>query len=103
MISPQCSCGYVPDDADDLADHLRDIFIPDDAIGADGCVHDEIAPDCVRDVGNLPPRQRVPLLACFCGFAADETLKFDDHILAMFLTPDRVGIDGNKHVTVIPA
>jgi hypothetical protein len=103
MTCPQCSCGYVPNDADDLGDHLLEMFIPEDAIGADGCVHDEIAFDRVCAVGIFPEGKRVPLLACFCGFATDEMPKFDDHVLAMFLTPDRVGVDGDKHVPAVPA
>jgi hypothetical protein len=103
MIYPQCSCGYAPEDADDLSDHLLEVFTPHDALGADGRVHDEIAPDCVRVVGIFPEGERVPSLACFCGFSTDEMPKFDDHVLAMFLTPDRVGVDGDKHVPVVPA
>lgn len=103
MTYPQCLCGYAPEDFDDLCDHLLEMFTPKDAIGADGRVHDEISPDCVRVVGNLLPEQRVPLLVCFCGFATDETPEFDDHVLAKFLTSDRVGVDGGRHVPVAPA
>jgi hypothetical protein len=103
MARPQCSCGYASANADEFADHLLEMFTPDDAIGADGRVHDEIAPDRVRVVGVFLEGECVPALACFCGFATDETSKFDDHVLAMFLTPDRVGVDGDKHMPVVPA
>jgi hypothetical protein len=34
---------------------------------------------------------------CFCGFGTDEQVEFDDHLLSMFITPDRTGADGQKH------
>jgi hypothetical protein len=103
MTILQCACGYAPSDDEDLSDHLLEMFTPKNAIGADGRRHDEISPDIVRSVRAFPQGQRVPPLVCFCGFGTDETSEFDDHVLAMFLTPNRVGVDGGKHAPVVPA
>jgi hypothetical protein len=92
----QCSCGYAGA-TDGLAEHVGEVFIPADDIGTDGQAHAEISADCVRATAGHPGSARVPGFTCLCGFFAEEPADFDDHLLAMFITPDRVGTDGTRH------
>jgi hypothetical protein len=73
------------------------VFIPADDIGTDGQAHAEMAADAVPAAGGHPG---APGLTCLCGFNAGEPAAFDDHLLAMFITPDRVGTDGTRHAEV---
>lgn len=84
-----CSCGFAIDAAEELGDHLRDVFARDDDTGTDGRVHAEIT----------PAGQRQPLV-CACGFQAGGGPEFDDHILIVTSPPDSIGNDGEKHVPV---
>jgi hypothetical protein len=92
----QCSCGYTGQDTE-FAEHLGEVFIPADDIGTDGRVHAELAADRVPAVARHPGAPRVPGLTCLCGFFAGEPAALDDHLLAMFITPDQVGTDGARH------
>jgi hypothetical protein len=40
---------------------------------------------------------------CACGFATDDTPEFDDHLLIVFITPDSIGTDADKHVPLDPS
>jgi hypothetical protein len=42
-------------------------------------------------------------LACACGFAATESAEFDDHLLLVFITPDGIGTDGERHIPADPS
>ena len=86
----QCSCGYAGQDTE-FAEHLGEVFIPADDVGTDGQAHAEMA------AGGHPGVPRVPGLTCLCGFFSEELAAFDDHLLAMFITPDHVGTDGVRH------
>lgn len=86
-MSIACECGYQADSADDLTDHLLEIFAPDKDTGVDGLPHAEAAQDCPRDDG---------ILTCLCGYAGMiEAL--DEHFLRMFTPADGTGSDGLAH------
>lgn len=87
-----CSCGFAIDDADELGDHLREVFGREDETGTDGRVHTEVTPE----------GQRQPLV-CACGYHADGGREFDDHVLLAIVPPDSIGNDGEKHVPVDPS
>jgi hypothetical protein len=72
----QCSCGYTGQDTE-FAEHLGEVFIPAGA--------------------RHPGAPRMLGLTCLCGFLAGEPAVLDDHLLAMFITPDQVGTDGARH------
>jgi hypothetical protein len=93
----QCSCGYAGDEGE-FADHLAEAFVPlYDDTGTDGQAHAELAANRARtSVGSLDTGY-APELACLCGFAAGDGAELDDHLLAAFITADRVGADGDKH------
>jgi hypothetical protein len=93
-----CSCGFAIDDPCEFGDHFRLAFEVSDDIGIDGCVHTELADDHVRAAGRYPDTVPLPRYACACGFAADDTAEFDDHLLIAFITPDGIGTDGGRHV-----
>jgi hypothetical protein len=97
----RCSCGFAIDDPGEFGDHYRLAFAPDDDIGTDGRVHAELADDHARATGRYP--DAVPRHVCVCGFAADDTPQFDDHLLIAFITPDGTGIDGCRHAPVGPS
>jgi hypothetical protein len=85
----RCPYGWTGDDPGELVDHLGEVFTPADDIGTDGRRHDQVAPDHVRDLSNIPEPETAPRLLCFCGFGTDEAAWFNDHLLAMFTTLDR--------------
>jgi hypothetical protein len=92
----QCSCGYA-DEEDGFGDHLGEAFIPTDDVGTDGQVHAEMPPDCVPATGAHLDAPRLPGFTCLCGFFTEESSDFDEHLLAVFITADRVGTDGTRH------
>lgn len=92
MSSYHCQCGFAINDADELGDHLREVFDRPDDTGTDGRVHIEVT----------PPGQRQPLV-CSCDFRAADPSEFDDHLLMMRIPPDNIGNDGEKHVPVDPS
>ena len=83
MCPSHCSCGYQATDLNELGDHLREVFIPDDDKDADGQQHAETAHDS---------------RACLCGFMADGIVGLDAHLLAAFMPSDAIGRDGIEHV-----
>jgi hypothetical protein len=82
MSACQCACGYLAGSRDELGDHLREMFTPDDDKDAGGQPHAEAAHD------NR---------ACLCGFEADDTAGLDSHLLAVFTPPGAIGRDGREH------
>ena len=93
----QCSCGYAGDEAG-FADHLGEVFIPiHDDIGADGQAHAELAVDRASAAEGHPGTSGMSARACLCGFAAEDAAELDEHLLAIFITADGVGVDGEKH------
>lgn len=90
-MTHSCSCGFVAEDADNLQDHLLDVFALEVDRGNDGRIHAEVI---------TPPDSGQPRHVCTCGFASDVITDFDDHMLLVFTTPDHVGDDGRKHIVV---
>jgi hypothetical protein len=86
MTGQQCMCGFTEAAAVDetLADHLMEVFAPDDGKGPDGRVHLE---------GETP-------LFCLCG-TGGSALELDEHLLEVFTPADSVGRDGVKHERVL--
>ena len=82
-----CECGYLASSQQDLTDHYREMFTPDDDKGPDGLVHAEAARDIPGNDG---------ILACLCGFTGDINA-LDEHFLLVFAPPDEKGHDGRKH------
>jgi hypothetical protein len=82
MANGQCSCGFTETASVDetLADHLMEVFAPDDGKGPDGRVHLE---------GEVS-------LFCLCGIGGSAE-RLDDHLLAVFTPADAIGRDGHKH------
>jgi hypothetical protein len=80
----RCECGFDGGSAGELADHLLEMFCPQDGIAPDGTAHDE---------GPVK-------LACLCGFNAATATGLDEHFLAAFTPGDCIGADGGKHVPV---
>jgi hypothetical protein len=103
MSGFHCSCGFAVDDADEFGDHLRIVFAPDDDTGTDGQVHAEVTGGYARGTGRFPAGSPLPRHVCRCGFAADDTAEFDDHLLLVFVPPDGIATDGDRHVAVNPA
>jgi hypothetical protein len=95
----QCSCGYTGEAAG-LAEHLGEVFIPADDTGADGQAHAEMAAYAIPAATGHPGALNVSGFTCLCSFSTEESAAFDDHLLAMFVTPDRVGTDGIRHAEV---
>ena len=75
-----CLCGFAELDDEMLADHLAVVFMPDDSVGIDGDMHDELS-------GR----------ACACGFSAGSAEALEGHLLAAFTPGDGIGLDGRKH------
>jgi hypothetical protein len=86
MTLGQCSCGFTETASADetLADHLMEVFAPDDGKGPDGRVHLE---------GEVP-------LFCLCGIGGSVE-RLDDHLLAVFTPAGGVGRDGHKHERLV--
>jgi hypothetical protein len=90
MTDHRCLCGYAAADADDLADHLAEMFTPDDDVAADGRRHAEAANGTSRPAASA-------IRTCLCGFEAAGIAQLDAHLLAAFAPSDAVGRDGNRH------
>jgi hypothetical protein len=97
MITSECVCGYASGESGGLVDQLEEVFTPANDVGSDDRVHDQVAHDRAREFARVPGGGPVPGLVCFCGFGTDGQVEFDDHLLSMFITPDRIATDGQKH------
>ncbi len=93
MHSGRCACGYHAADSDELSDHLREMFTPEDDKDASGQVHAEASRD-------HPSSRSAPATAyqCLCGFTAGDIAGIDDHLLSAFTPAGSVGHDGDRHV-----
>jgi hypothetical protein len=94
MTDYHCYCGYAAASADDLTDHLAEMFTPDGDAAADGQRHAEAADDTPWPA--LPPTRR-----CLCGFEAGDIAQLDVHLLTAFTPADAVGRDGNRHTATV--
>src|SRR5215469_13470392 len=103
MSRYHCSCGFAIDAEDEFGDHLLMAFTPDDDIGTDSIMHAEMSDEFIRLTGDIPASSPLPRHVCSCGFTTNETPEFDDHLLVSFVTPDSIGVDGEKHVPVDPS
>jgi hypothetical protein len=97
MLASTCACGYASGEPGGLTDHFEEVFTPADDVGSDGRPHAQVAHDRASDFARVPDGGPVPRLVCLCGFGTDQQAEFDDHLLSMFITPDRVGPDGLRH------
>jgi hypothetical protein len=80
MPYAQCFCGFTELDDETLPDHLAVAFAPDDCVGNDGNVHDELS-------GH----------ACACGFSGSSAGDLEGHLMALFTPGDGIGLDGRRH------
>lgn len=94
MTDHHCLCGHAAADADDLADHLAEMFTPDDDMAADGRRHAEAA-----DGTSLPAASAIR--KCLCGFEAADIARLDAHLLTAFTPDDAVGRDGSQHTATV--
>jgi hypothetical protein len=90
MTNHRCLCGYAAADTDDLADHLAEMFTPDDDVAADGQPHARVASGTSRPAAPAARR-------CLCGFEAAGIAQLDAHLRTAFTPDDGVGRDGNRH------
>jgi hypothetical protein len=81
MADTRCSCGFTETAGETITDHLLEAFAPEDGLGSDGLVHEEVRPD----------------LTCSCGLAAATPGELDTHFLRVFTPGDLIGRDGQKH------
>jgi len=75
-----CSCGFTPTVDETLADHLGEMFIPDDDTDEAGQRHAETG-----------------ARTCLCGHTATSGAGLDAHLLAAFTSPGHLGRDGRAH------
>ncbi len=80
MPIARCLCGFAELDDETIADHLAAVFMPDDCVGNDGKVHDELS-------GR----------ACACGFFGSSASELEGHLAAAFTPGDGIGLDGREH------
>jgi hypothetical protein len=80
MPISRCLCGFAELDDETLADHLAVVFTPDDSVGTDGNVHEEL-----------------PEHACACGFSGNSADVLEGHLVAAFTPRDGIGLDGGRH------
>jgi len=80
MPHARCLCGFTELADESIADHLAVVFAPDDSVGIDGTVHEELS-------GH----------ACACGFAAGSAGDLERHLMVMFTPGDGIGRDGQRH------
>jgi hypothetical protein len=78
----QCLCGFTELDDETIADHLAVAFTPEDCVGNDGKVHEELSEH-----------------ACACGFAVGSAGGLEAHLMAIFTPGDGIGLDGKSHGT----
>jgi hypothetical protein len=81
MADTRCSCGFTGTAGETITDHLLEAFVPEDCLGSDGRVHEEVRPD----------------LTCSCGLVAATPRELDAHFLRVFTPGDLIGRDGQKH------
>ena len=82
-----CLCGYQAASAEDLGDHLAEVFTPDDDLGPDGVAHAELS----------RPGPDGTAWECLCGLAAIDRASLDAHLAQVFTPQDRTGRDGARH------
>jgi hypothetical protein len=75
-----CSCGFTETADEILADHLGEMFIPDDDTDEASHVHAE-----------------THARTCLCGHVAASAADLDAHLLAAFTSPGHLGRDGRAH------
>lgn len=75
-----CSCGFTPTVDETLADHLGEMFIPDDDTDKASQSHAE-----------------TDARTCLCGHVATSSSDLDVHLLAAFTSPGHFGRDGRAH------
>jgi len=80
VVPARCACGFTELDDEEIADHLALVFTPDDSIGPDGKLHEEL-------LG----------LACACGYLAIAPEEIEGHLLTAFMAADGIGLDGKRH------
>ena len=89
----RCACGYQAADAEELGDHLMEMFTPADDRDASGTVHAEVS----RDRADFTSPYR-----CVCGHLETQTAGLDRHLLEVFSPADRIGLDGRVHAPADP-
>jgi hypothetical protein len=84
MTAHKCACGFTEDAGEDytIADHLQEMFTPQDCVAADGTLHAE----------------GLTSYLCMCG-AGGSQQALDEHFLAAFTPADSVAPDGTVHKT----
>ena len=85
-----CTCGYEAAEAEELGDHLAEMFTPADDRDARGITHAEVARD----------RSALPAYTCLCGHA-DERAALDSHLLGAFTPASGIGHDGLAHAVAV--
>jgi hypothetical protein len=90
MTDHRCLCGYAAASANDLTDHLAEMFTPDDDTAADGRRHAEAASGTSRPAASATWK-------CLCGFEAAGIAQLDAHLRTAFTPDDAVGRDGKRH------
>jgi hypothetical protein len=80
MPYEKCRCGFMELADETIADHLAVAFTPDNCVGNDGKVHEELS-------GR----------ACACGFATGSAGDLEAHLMASFTPDDGTGLDGKRH------
>ncbi|HUN31958.1 MAG TPA: hypothetical protein VMU95_08040 [Trebonia sp.] len=80
MIATQCACGFTELDDEEILDHLAVVFTPDNCVGNDGQVHEELS-------GR----------ACACGFDGVTSEGLEAHFVQVFQPTDGIGLDGRRH------
>ena len=81
-----CACGHEAASADELADHVGEMVIPDDDTGPDGQRHAEAARPEPGAVGADPAGLR-----CLCGYRPGTAAALDEHLLSVFTRPGAAG------------
>jgi hypothetical protein len=83
-----CTCGFEAASAEDLADHLAEVFAPDSDQGSDGMAHAELS----------RPGSDGTVWECLCGLSTVELASLDAHLAGVFTPQHRTGRDGARHV-----
>jgi hypothetical protein len=81
LADTRCSCGFAETAGETITDHLLEAFVPENCLGSDALVLEEVRPD----------------LTCSCGLVAATPGELDAHFLRVFTTGDLIGRDGRKH------
>ena len=56
MADTRCSCGFTETAGETITDHLLEAFVPEDGLGSDGLVHEEVQPDLTSRAASPRPR-----------------------------------------------